>query len=93
MKIRAASRIVLAALCFSFVSRTAHVRAQDAPYFTARRVLLISIDGLHAVAVCIEGRHFGVARFVFGKAKLDARVASGINSSQNVRKPGPGSRS
>jgi hypothetical protein len=49
VKIRAASLIVLAGLCFSIAFRTAHVHAQDTPYFTARRVLLISIDGLHAV--------------------------------------------
>ena len=49
MKIRAASLIVLAGLCFSIAFRTAHVHAQNTPYFTARRVLLISIDGLHAV--------------------------------------------
>jgi hypothetical protein len=49
VKIRAASLIVLAALCLSIAFRTAHVHAQDAPYLTARRVLLISIDGLHAL--------------------------------------------
>src|SRR4029077_18094505 len=49
VRIRAASLIVLAVLCLSIAFRTAHVHAQDAPYLTARRVLLISIDGLHAL--------------------------------------------
>ena len=49
MKIRAASLIVLAALCLSIVSRTTYIHAQDASNLIARRVLLISIDGLHAL--------------------------------------------
>ena len=47
MKIRRASLIVLAALCLSIVSRTTFIHAQDASNLIARRVLLISIDGLH----------------------------------------------
>ena len=49
MKIRAASLMLLVAVCLSIVFRMAQVHAQDASYFTARRVLLISIDGLHAL--------------------------------------------
>jgi Type I phosphodiesterase / nucleotide pyrophosphatase len=49
LKIRAASLLVLALLYVSIDFRTTYVHAQDAPYFTARRVLLISIDGLHAL--------------------------------------------
>jgi Type I phosphodiesterase / nucleotide pyrophosphatase len=49
VKIRAASLMLLVAVCLSIVFRMAPVHAQDAPYFTARRVLLISIDGLHSL--------------------------------------------
>src|SRR6478609_1634390 len=49
VKIRAASLIVLAALCLLIVSRTTFIQAQDAPNLIARRVLLISIDGFHAL--------------------------------------------
>ena len=49
MKIRAVSLILLVAVCLYIVCQSARVRAQDVPYFTARRVLLISIDGLHAL--------------------------------------------
>jgi hypothetical protein len=49
VKIRAASLLLLVAVCLSIVFRMAHVHAQDAPYVMARRVLLISIDGLHSL--------------------------------------------
>lgn len=49
MKIRAASLTLLAALCLLLVFQTARVNAQEAQYFTASRVLLISLDGLHAL--------------------------------------------
>lgn len=49
MKFRTASVLLLAAICLSIVHRSPHVQAQDAPYFTVQRVLLISIDGLHSI--------------------------------------------
>jgi hypothetical protein len=39
VKIRAASLIVLAALCLSIISRTTFIHAQDAPNLIAQRVL------------------------------------------------------
>ncbi len=49
MRFRAATAIVLVALFCWIGFREVSVHAQDTPYFTARRVLLISIDGLHSV--------------------------------------------
>ena len=49
MKIRAASLIALVVLCLSIVFRTTYTHAQDAQSHIARHVLLISIDGLHAL--------------------------------------------
>ena len=53
MKIRAASLIALVVLCLSIVFRTTYTHAQDAQPRIARHVLLISIDGLHALDLAI----------------------------------------
>lgn len=49
MKFRAASLLLLTAMCCSIVWRLPRVHAQDNPYFASQRVLLISIDGLHSI--------------------------------------------
>lgn len=49
MKIRGASLLLLAAFCLPTICQTDRVYAQSAPSVTARRVLLISIDGFHAL--------------------------------------------
>jgi len=41
--------VLLAMFCLSIVCMGVGVEAQDAAYLTARRVLLISVDGLHAL--------------------------------------------
>ncbi|MBZ5659455.1 MAG: alkaline phosphatase family protein [Acidobacteriia bacterium] len=49
MKFRAGSLLLLVAFYFLAIFQTICLHAQDAPYFTAQRVLLISIDGLHSL--------------------------------------------
>src|SRR2546427_5132530 len=49
MKTLVTTFILLAALCLAVIFQTSRVNAQGSPSFTVRRVLLLSIDGLHAV--------------------------------------------
>src|SRR2546426_6758992 len=45
--------ILLGALCLAVMFQTSRVNAQGSPSFTVRRVLLLSIDGFHAVDLAI----------------------------------------
>lgn len=49
MRVRTASLLLLLALSCSWLLLATAMNAQEDSYFTARRVLLISIDGLHAL--------------------------------------------
>jgi len=49
MKTRGTTLFLLAALCLPAISQTTRVNAQGSSSFTARRVLLLSIDGFHAI--------------------------------------------
>jgi hypothetical protein len=49
MKIRRTSLLLLVAFCMPSICRTDHVYAQNPSFVTARRVLLLSIDGLHGL--------------------------------------------
>jgi hypothetical protein len=49
VKIRRASLLLVAVLCFPIVFWQIRLEAQQTPFVTARRVLLISIDGLHGL--------------------------------------------
>jgi len=49
MKTRRAILFLLAALCLPMVYPTSRANAQGNPFFTVRRVLLLSIDGFHAI--------------------------------------------
>src|SRR5712692_8281192 len=53
MKTLETTLLFLAGLCLPVISQTNRVNAQSSPPFTARRVLLLSIDGLHAVDLAI----------------------------------------
>jgi len=49
MKIRSTTLFFLAGLCLPTISQTSRVKAQIPSSFNVRRVLLLSIDGFHAV--------------------------------------------
>jgi hypothetical protein len=49
MKARGTSLVLLFVFCLPIICRTGRVYAQSSPSFTVRRVLLLSIDGFHAV--------------------------------------------
>jgi hypothetical protein len=49
MKIRRTSLLLLVAFCMHSICRTDHVYAQNPSFVTVRRVLLLSIDGLHGL--------------------------------------------
>src|SRR6266852_1494563 len=49
MKTLGTTLLFLAGLCLPVISQTNRVNAQRSPSFTVRRVLLLSIDGFHAV--------------------------------------------
>src|SRR6266705_2618468 len=53
MKTLGIALLLLGGLCLPFFSQTNRVNAQSSPSFTVRRVLLLSIDGLHAVDLAI----------------------------------------
>ena len=49
MKIRGMILFLLAGLCLPVISQTSLMNAQISSSFAVRRVLLLSIDGFHAV--------------------------------------------
>src|ERR1700731_2414024 len=49
MKVRNTTLFLLTGLCLTTISQTSRVKAQISSSFTVRRVLLLSIDGFHAV--------------------------------------------
>src|SRR5712691_3301128 len=53
MKTLGTTLLLLVGLCLPVISQTNRVNAQSSPSFTVRRVLLLSIDGLHAVDLAI----------------------------------------
>lgn len=53
MKARGICQLLLFALCLTIICRTGDVYAQNPSRVTVRRVLLISIDGLHALDLAI----------------------------------------
>src|SRR5882757_7873933 len=53
MKPRGTSLLLLFVFCLPVVCQTDHLYAQSSPFVSARRVLLISIDGLHALDLAV----------------------------------------
>src|SRR5882757_5048598 len=53
MKPRGTSLLLLFVFCLPVVCQTDHLYAQSSPFVSARRVLLLSIDGLHAMDLAV----------------------------------------